>query len=46
MPDNVIQSINITTDIFNKLNFNILPKDYRDTDVSMKVVKKIKALLR
>jgi len=46
MPDNVIQSINITTDSFNKLNFIILPKDYRDTNVSMKVVKKIQSITK
>jgi len=39
MPDNVIQSIDIATENFNKLDFNILPIDYRNTNKSMKLVK-------
>lgn len=46
MPDNVIQSIDIATENFNKLNSNILPINYRDTNISMKLVKIIHSYIK
>ena len=39
MSDNVIQSIDIATENFNRLDFNILPIDYRNNNQSVKLVK-------
>ena len=46
MPDNVIQSIDIATENFNKLDSNILPTNYRGTNVSIKVVKIIQSITK